>query len=118
MLDKLWHVQLSRKPRVQSRGGVELRGRIHPRTGGSNPAHHGALPRKDGGKTTEARVAAVIGEAQTGGVSAGGKYIARRKPLPMDKDKTINIPLGDTAFQERCITLIAPRERLPGRSLE
>ena len=36
-------------------------------------------------------VVAAIGEVMTGGVSAGGRHIARREPLPVEKSRECEI---------------------------
>ena len=56
-------------------------------------------------------VVVAAGEEMTGGVSAGGRHIARREPLPVEKSGK---SMGNMAVIERCVSLIAPRERLPG----
>ena len=40
------------------------------------------------------------GEEMTGGVSAGGRHIARREPLPVEKRMKFT---GDMAVVERCV---------------
>ena len=54
---------------------------------------------------TGAKAVAVTGAGRTGGASAGGRCIARREPLPMDKTPKPNRrdPAGDIAPIERCI---------------
>ena len=58
-------------------------------------------------------VVAAIGEEMTGGVTAGGRHIARREPLPVETSRVKS--MGNMAVVERCVSLIAPRERLPTR---
>ena len=45
-------------------------------------------------------VVAATGEEMTGGVSAGGRHIARREPLPVEKRMKFT---GDMAVVERCV---------------
>ena len=79
---------------------------------GSSRPHHlhgGPHPTATGGKMIV--VVAVTGEDMTGGVSAGGEHDAQRELLPVEKGMKST---GDSAVFVHCVSLNAPRERLPG----
>ena len=85
MLGKLWLERRNLRPKALSSDGEEPLGKILPKAGGSNHPRRGGRPFRTGGKMTVTVVRAAIGEAKTGGVSAGGRYIARWEPLPVEK---------------------------------
>ena len=58
---------------------------ILPRIGRINHPPRGGPPPETGGEMTV--VVAAIGEVMTGGISAGGRRIARREPLPVEMSR-------------------------------